>query len=513
MSPSVTNTARMRCARRSRVRDKRVGRIHFARKRAVPMGCGAAPHVINLSEVWPMGMKESLLRQIPNIERLLSNPSITDSELYRHEIADAVRDVVTQLRQGVLADDVDRIPEDEEILRDALELAGRRADQQGIRRVVNGTGVILHSNFGRACLSRAAAQAASAAAVGYCSLEYDLEKGARGSRTGCIEEWLRKLTGCESSLIVNNNAAAMLLFLSTFASGGNVIVSRGQLVEIGGAFRLPNIIKQCGCELREVGTTNKTRISDYADAIDGNTRALLKVKSSNYKIIGFTQSVEIKDIAELGAKHNIPVIDNIGSSALVDVRRYGIYDEPFAPQSLKDGADVVSFSGDKLLGGPQCGIVLGRKKHISMMKTHALYRAFRADKMTIAALEATLRVHADLPAAERDIPVLAMLALSVDDLRIRAEKLLEKIKELGGSAEIIPSKSTTGGGTLPGTELDSFAIMPTGKLGADKTEEKLRLLSVPIIGHITEDRLQLDVRTMFEEDFDYIANSVADATK
>jgi len=451
---------------------------------------------------------ETLLRQIPNAHRLLENPAIAKSGSYRHEAADAVRDVLAILRQGILNGEVDEIPGDDELVSRALALAGSRM-RKGVRRVINGTGVILHSNLGRAPLSASAAKAAMDAAAQYCTLEYDLEEGRRGSRTGFIEDQLRAITGCEDSLVVNNNAAAVLLILSAVASGGNVIVSRGQLVEIGGGFRVPDIIKECGCTLREVGTTNRTRLSDYTRAIDGDTRALLKIHTGNFRVVGFTQSVSIGELVKIGSVKNIPVIDDVGSGALSDIKRYGIYEEPLAAQSLESGADIVSFSGDKLLGGPQCGIILGRSKFISAMKAHPLYRALRVDKMTVAALEATLRVYSDPILAEREIPVLSMLSMTEQALLARAQSLVDMIKKRGGNAEIVPAKSAAGGGAVPGLELDSYAISPPAGYDPAKAELSLRALDIPIIGRIEKDRFLLDVRTISDGDLDYVAKAVA----
>ena len=459
-----------------------------------------------------MQRTEELLRRIPHVDKLMKNEIITGSSVYRHEAANAVREVLAELRESLISGVTNTVPEDEEIARRAVELAERSA-QKGVRPVINGTGVILHSNLGRACMSDAAAQAAGKAASSYSTLEYDVETGARGHRTACIEEYLRQITGCEASLIVNNNAAAVLLILSAVARGGNVIVSRGELVEIGGGFRVPDIMAQCGCTLREVGTTNKTRLADYSNAIDNDTRALLKIHTSNFRIVGFTEASRLKDLAALGKSHGIPLIEDIGSGALTDIRRYGLYGEPYAEESLRIGADIVSFSGDKLLGGPQCGIILGRETYVSVMKKHPLYRALRADKMTIAALEATLRVYADPHAAEREIPVLSMLSLTGDALRSRAERLCSEITNRGGNAEVQCAKSVAGGGAIPGMELDSYAVSPLGDKTADEYDRELRKRDVPIIGHIEESRLLLDVRTMLEKDYDYIAGVVADITR
>jgi len=458
-----------------------------------------------------MRQTEELLRRIPHVDKLMKNEIIAESGVYRHEAADAVRDVLEKLRGSLIAGETDAVPDEDEIARAAVKMA-RSAACKGVRKVVNGTGVILHSNLGRACLSNAAAYAAREAAASYSTLEYDAQTGKRGSRTARCEDYLHDITGCEASLIVNNNAAAVLLILSSIANGGNVVVSRGELVEIGGGFRVPEIMAECGCELREVGTTNKTRLSDYSEAIDADTRALLKIHTSNFKIVGFTESVALAELAALGKSRGVPVIEDIGSGALIDVRRYGIYDEPFAAESLRSGADVVAFSGDKLLGGPQCGIVLGREPYVSTMKKNPLYRALRAGKMTIAALEATLRVYPDPRAAEREIPVLTMLSQTEETLLARADKLCEEILRRGGRTEVRRAGSVAGGGAVPVQKLDSYAISLLGEKSADEYDKELRTLDMPIIGHIEDGRFLLDVRTMFDEDFGYVAGAVAEAT-
>jgi len=455
-----------------------------------------------------MQQMENLLRQIPQVDKLMQNEHIVNSGIYRHEVADAARDMLSKLREGIKAGEITELPDIAELAQSAIQHAKEQACK-GIRPVINGTGVILHSNLGRACLSKSAVEAVANTAASYCTLEYDVEKGARGNRTDSVEKYLQEITNCEAAIVVNNNAAAVLLILFAIASDGNVIVSRGELVEIGGKFRVPDIIDRCGCYLLEVGTTNKTRTADYEAAIDEKTKAILKVHSSNFKIVGFTESAPIEELSALGKKHKIPVIEDIGSGALINVNKYGLYDEPLVKESIKKGADVVSFSGDKLLGGPQCGIILGRKEYIAKMKKHPLYRALRADKMTIAALEATLRVYADPQVAECEIPVLSMLSLTGEVLQSRAEALCEKIKEYGGVAEVIRTKSVAGGGSVPGLELDSYAIAPIGAKSADEMEKALRAQSKPIIGRIENDRYLLDVRTFFEDDYEYIADCVS----
>ena len=452
--------------------------------------------------------KKELYKQIPQVDKLLHNEILKNREFYRHEIIDAVKIVLDELRNDIKDGKIVNIPADDELALNALDLAFKRVDKD-IRRVINATGVILHSNLGRACLSKAASEAIAETISSYCTLEYDINEGKRGDRTGGVEKYLKNITDCEASLIVNNNAAAVLLVLSAITAGGNVIVSRGELVEIGGGFRVPDIIMQCGCELREVGTTNKTRIDDYSSATDKNTKALLKVHSSNFKVVGFTESVSVSELAGLSKTHNIPLIEDIGSGALSDVRRYSLYEEPIVKESLQNGADIVTFSGDKLLGSLQCGIILGKKEYIDLMKKHPLYRAFRIDKVTIAALEATLRVYGDLQTAQRDIPVLRMLSFTEDELRSKAEKLCEEIRKHGVSVDVIKTKSVAGGGSVPGLELPSYAISPIGSGSTDETEKYLRKQKVPIIGRIENDRLLLDLRTIFDEDHEYIINTVA----
>ncbi|MCL2078671.1 MAG: L-seryl-tRNA(Sec) selenium transferase [Oscillospiraceae bacterium] len=452
-------------------------------------------------------MNDNKLGELPQVDRLMSMDIIKECDAYRYEKADALRDVLSDIRKAVKSGKMDEVPDAGCIARSAAELAKKRS-RRGIRKLINGTGVILHSNFGRACMSKAAADAARSAALSFSTLEYDAEKKSRGSRTALIEEQLKELTDCEASLIVNNNAAAVLLILSTVAKNGNVPVSRGELVEIGGGFRVPEIISSCKANLRAVGTTNKTRANDYKAAIGKKTKALLKVHTSNFKITGFSESVSIKELAELGNAHGIPVVYDIGSGALVDLAEYGINDEPCVRQSLKDGADIVSFSGDKLLGGPQCGIILGSKKYIQKMKDNPLYRALRVGKMTIAALTATLRVYKDPKAAKQEIPALAMLSMPQDTLRERAERLCGMISRCGAKAVVTEVKSVAGGGALPGLELLSYAVSPSCKMSAALLDERLRMLPVPIIGRIEDENLLLDVRTLFEEDFEYIASAL-----
>lgn len=458
-----------------------------------------------------MNTTEQLLRSIPNVDRLLHSPSISASDLPRSVVTDAVRRTLAHLRAQILDGIVSAVPEDDALCEAALRDA--EADYNaGLRSVVNGTGVILHSNLGRSCLSLKAAEAVYNAAVGFSCLEYDLDKGRRGSRTAVLEAQLKKITGAEAAIVVNNNAAAVLLILSAIATGGDVIVSRGELVEIGGSFRVPEIMEQCGCNLREVGTTNKTRLDDYEDAIGGDVRALLKVHTSNFKIIGFTEDVSIQDLAALGQKYSLPVIEDIGSGALLRPEQFGLAGEPFARDSLATGADIVSFSGDKLLGGPQAGIILGKEIYLKKMKKHPLYRALRMDKLTIAALEATLRAYADAETAKQELPILRMLSSSPESLREKADILCGHLSARAITAEVTPVMSTVGSGSVPGLDLPSSAVALTAlPFSADELDRRLRMLPKPIIGRIIKDRYVLDVRTIFDNELEYVGEAVAGA--
>lgn len=454
---------------------------------------------------------DMLLRSIPNVDRLMRCPCISEAGLPRPVVLDAVRRTLEELRLKIRAGETASVPSDEAICRAALADA-KAAYNAGIRPVINGTGVVLHSNLGRACLSEKAAEAAARAAGGYSTLEYDLEAGERGSRTAALEAQLVKLTGAEAALVVNNNAAAVLLILSAVASGGKVVVSRGELVEIGGSFRVPEIMEISGCRLHEVGTTNKTRLSDYEKAIDGDVRALLKVHTSNFRIVGFTESVPVASLAALGKKYGLPVIEDIGSGALVRMEQYGLMGEPFAADSLASGADIVSFSGDKLLGGPQAGIILGKESYVTLMKKHPLYRALRIDKMTAAALGETLRTYSDADRARRELPVLRMLSAGPEELREKAERLCRLLTDRGVKAEVVPVGSTVGSGSVPGSELPSWAVsVIPGDMGAAALDRRMRTAAAPVIGRIVRERCLLDVRTIFENELETAAAAVSEA--
>lgn len=372
----------------------------------------------------------------------------------------------------------------------------------------------LHTNLGRACLSERAANAAAEAARGYSTLEYDVENGCRGSRYQHVEALLCRLTGAEAAMAVNNNAAAVLLILSALAGGGEVIASRGELVEIGGSFRIPEIVTQCGCKLCEVGATNKTHRRDYEAAIGEQTRALLKVHTSNYRIVGFTESVPREELAEIAHGHGLPLIEDLGSGAIVDLEPFGIRGEPTVQRSLHAGVDVASFSGDKLLGGPQAGLIVGKREYIERIKKHPLARALRLDKMTLAALHATLSAYLDAEIAVREIPTLAMLSASEDELHAKALRLQKALADTGVSSQLVWTGDAVGGGSAPAQELTGWAVaIEPGRLSVDELEEKLRLRAKPIVARIHRRQYLLCVRTIREEDFAEIAAAAAEAIR
>ena len=449
-----------------------------------------------------------LLKKIPKVDELLRSPALAETiaQYGDHAVADAIRAELDTIRQAILNQKITALPEFP-ILCQQICKRVQHASLPSFRSVINGTGIILHTNLGRACLSEKAAQAVYDAAKSYSNLEYDLETGKRGSRYSHVEAILCRLTGAESALVVNNNAAAVLLTLSALTQGGQVVASRGELVEIGGSFRVPEIMESCGAQLKEVGATNKTHLRDYERAINEHTKALMKVHTSNYRIIGFSETPALSDLAQLGHRHGLPVIEDLGSGCLLDLKRFGIHDEPSVQDSIRAGVDVVSFSGDKLLGGPQAGIILGKKQYLDILKQHPLNRAMRVDKMTLAALEATLCSYD--AGAEEDIPVIAMLSAQPNTLKEKAEYLAQLLTQTGISCEVLPTEGRVGGGSVPNHSLLSYAVA----FGRDvnRLEETLRKGMHPIIGRIHDGKYLLDVRTLFESDFPVIVEALKEA--
>ena len=458
-------------------------------------------------------MNQKLLRQIPKVDELMKQPALQQlcETVPAQKVTEAVRQILDDLRSGILNGSIEGLPSHEEICGMIVGDANKKAEYS-LKKVINATGIILHTNLGRACISERAAAAACEVAQSYSTLEYNLAAGRRGTRYSHVEELLCRLTGAESALVVNNNAAAVLLILSDMAQGGQVITSRGELVEIGGSFRVPDIMEACGAELKEVGTTNKTHLWDYDRAITEKTRALMKVHTSNYRIVGFSETPTLPELVELGHSRGLPVIEDLGSGCLVDLQQFGIHGEPTVQDSVRAGVDVVSFSGDKLLGGPQAGIIVGKKAIVDKLKKHPLTRAMRVDKMTLAALEATLRSYD--AGLVNEIPTLAMLGATPAYLQGKADQLCQLMLKAGITAEVVPAEGQVGGGSVPTQMLKSFAVavQPAG-VNLDQLETNLRLGSPAIVGRINHDRFLLDVRTLRESDFDAIVKAVAEAEK
>lgn len=459
-----------------------------------------------------MAEKKELLRAIPKMDELLRSETLLEAQktLAAATVTEAARAVIDEYRAKVLSGEIAEAMSAEELATEAVRKA-EALSEPAFRAIINATGVSLHTNLGRACLSKRAAEAVNGVVSRYSNLEYNIEEGRRGSRYDHVESLLRKVTGAESALVVNNNASAVLLILCAMAHKGEVVCSRGELVEIGGAFRIPEIMEQCGCVLKEVGATNKTHLKDYEKAITTETKALLKVHTSNFKILGFTESVDLREMVALGHEKGLPVIEDLGSGSLVDLEQFGIHDEPTVQNSVRAGVDVISFSGDKLLGGPQAGIIIGKKKYIDSLKRHPLARAMRVDKVTFAALRETLWAYTDPALAVREIPTLAMLAATPDELRAKAALLRDMLEKRGVAAEVVETTDQVGGGSVPTQMLPTYAcaIVPE-KLSVDALEEKLRLREKPIIGRISKEQYLLDARTLMERDFEYLADSVAE---
>lgn len=457
-----------------------------------------------------MSVNTTLLRKIPKIDEILKQPSIEAAQFSHNMLMESIRETLEQLRQRILGGCDDLSLEMNDICSAVLALAEEK-NQMHLRPVINGTGIILHTNLGRAKLSDRAVDAIKSIAQDYNNLEYNLDKGSRGSRYDHVEQLIAKLTGAEDAIAVNNNAAAVMLILSTMAKGHEVIVSRGELVEIGGAFRVPDIMAQSGGTLVEVGTTNKTHYSDYVNAITEETGALLKVHTSNFKIMGFFEEVTLEQMVEIGHAHNLPVIYDMGSGAMVRLENYGIQDEPNVIDTMKTGVDILSFSGDKLLGGPQAGIIIGKREWIEKMKKNPLTRAFRIDKLTLAALEATLRDYLDPEVALKSIPTLQMMTATVADLQPKGQKLFDLLNQNpeGYTVELTEDFGQIGGGSVPTQMIPSVVIaLKTTTMSLDQLEEALRKVSIPIIARISKERMLFDVRTIDERHFDYINQTI-----
>jgi L-seryl-tRNA(Ser) seleniumtransferase len=448
----------------------------------------------------------NLLRELPSVDRLLNHPRCEallaryNREYLIQKCREALDQSRVQIRQGK---SIGGALKDEAIVARVEAQIGLES-QPGLGRVVNATGTILHTNLGRALLSQAAIDAVMTVAGDPVNLEYDLVAGKRGRREATIEKLLTELTGAEAATVVNNNAAAVLLGLNSLAEGREVIVSRGELIEIGGAFRIPEIMTKSNAILKEVGSTNRTHPEDYEKAINERTALLLKVHTSNYKVVGFTAEVELAQLVTIGRKYNIPVMEDLGSGALIDLSRYGLPKEPIVAERISAGADVVTFSGDKILGGPQAGLLVGKKSLVSRMTKNHLQRALRCGKLTLAALEGTLRRYRQSPDIVQEIPTLRSFTRAIDEIAQVGQQLLPKLQTALGDGYRLGLEASTsqiGSGALPTEELPTMVIAITHTtLNANRIAERFRRADPPIIGRIQDERFLLDLRTIFDSD-------------
>ncbi len=463
---------------------------------------------------------QSRLRELPAVDRLLQEPALEHvlQRMPRSIVLQAVRETITRYRNLLLSqhcgeESTYKVDLSPDILAgEAASLAEKRAGSN-LKPVINATGVVIHTNLGRAPLARAATEALTAVASGYSNLELSLDSGKRGSRQDHLEALLCLLTGAEAALVVNNNAAAVFLALYATTRDREVVVSRGQLVEIGGSFRIPEIMAAGGARLVEVGTTNKTYLRDYEAVINDNTAALLKVHTSNYHMIGFTAEVQTAELASLAHRHNLILIEDLGSGVLIDLEKFSLPAEPLVQESIAAGADLVTFSGDKMLGGPQAGIIAGRKDLVAAIRANQLARTVRVDKFTIAALEATLRLYFDEAEARDQIPVWRMISLAKEKISERAQRLIERLAPHFGKAQVGMSEgvSRVGGGALPMAELPTCLVhvhLERWGLSSEKILEKLRRGDPPVIVRLQHDTLFLDLRTVFEEQDEALAGAL-----
>lgn len=452
--------------------------------------------------------------QIPSVDRLLASESFQPLvEAYgRARVVHTTRIVVGEIRSGLGDLSPTNDVTDSEMYARGVEARLAAADVPSLRRVINATGVVLHTNLGRAPLAEAAVRAMQAAAAEYSNLEYDLKEGVRGSRyTHCVS-LLTELTGAEDALVVNNAAGGLVLALNTVALGSGVTVSRGELVEIGGGFRIPEVIERAGARLVEVGSTNRTRLDDYrASLAEQGVQALLKVHRSNFRISGFTEEATVAELAALADEHDLPLIHDLGSGLMIEATAVGLPTEPRAEDSLAAGADIVVVSGDKLLGGPQAGLLVGRADLIAAMRSNPLCRALRVDKVTLAGLEATLRLYRDPARARKEIPTLRMLASDAEELQARAEDLAGRLSALGIECGVVESNGAVGGGTFPGTDLPSWAVEVDSAGAPDRLATALRDGTPPVIGRIVDDALTLDLRTVLPGQEDDLSRRVSEA--
>ncbi len=450
--------------------------------------------------------KQEVLRTIPAVHEIVTELQRIKANVPERLLTLVARDVTAHFRQRILAGEINALTK-KEVIDKAFKMLEEKL-RPSLRRVINATGVVVHTNLGRSLLAKEALEAIVEVAVRYSNLEFDLITGKRGSRYSHVEGLLCELTGAEAALVVNNNAAAVFLTLNTLAYGREVIVSRGELVEIGGSFRIPDVMARSGAILKEVGTTNRTHLQDYETAINENTALLMKVHKSNFAIVGFTKEVSSKELVELGHKYGLPVIEDLGSGCFVDFSHYGLIKEPTVQEILGVGMDVVTFSGDKLMGAPQAGIILGRKEFVEMIKKNPINRAVRIDKLTLAGLEATLRLYRNMDEAIKRIPTLFLIVMPPKEIYKKAKRLFNRLKKeklAGLKFAIKETISRVGGGALPLASPKSYAVVIwSERYSASKLERLLRENIPPIISRIEEEKVFLDMRTVLPDEIPVI---------
>ena len=458
--------------------------------------------------------KNEILRKIPQVDDILKNETLkeTSSSIPHDFIVSCVRETLVDIRANILSGVITDIDNDDILNKIMYKI--EKKSKSCLRKIINATGTILHTNLGRSVLSKKSIEMMCEVASNYSNLEFDLKAGFRGNRQSHIEKIISDITGAESAIVVNNNAAATVLVLAALAEKKEVIISRGELIEIGDSFRLPSVMEESKAILKEIGSTNKTRISDYINAINiDTTAAILKAHTSNYRIVGFTEQVELSELVSLGKKTNIPVIYDMGNGLMVDLNEYGI-NEPTVKNLIKDGADIVLFSGDKLLGGPQAGIIIGKTKYIEKMKKHPIARAIRVDKFTIAALYATFYEYYDDKQAKINIPTLRMITIDTNELKNKANFIANALKvKLKDKIEINVEKvkDQVGGGTAPDVYLDGFAVsLYSNSFTPEKIERMFRSLEVPIIVRVSHDKIYIDVRTIQDDDLKLLIDEIID---
>jgi len=462
--------------------------------------------------------QQNLLRRLPGVDAILelTHQKGLFADIPKRVVTQAVREAINQLRNDILSrpEQFKGADLSEDAILKKIHAAVESAMALNLDRLINATGVVVHTNLGRSLLSCDALAQMQTVASRYSNLEFDLSTGKRGTRYSAVETLICEISGAEAAMVVNNNAAAVLLSLDTMAHRKEVIVSRGELVEIGGSFRIPDVMAKSGAVLKEVGTTNRTHLSDYQQAISDETGLLLKVHTSNFSIVGFTRAVSLTELAELGAEHHLPVMEDLGSGTFIDFSKYGLMKEPLVQESVAAGIDIVTFSGDKLLGGPQAGLIVGKKPIIDRIKKNPLTRALRIDKLTLAALESTLRAYRDESRAIQNIPTLQMITASINDIEKKAGQLKSMVAaktENSIQPDIVAATARAGGGSLPLLELPSkcVAVRAPG-LSAKTLETRLRQHTPPVIVRIEDDRILMDMRTVQADEIEIIATAITE---